>query len=198
MIALNPFPKSPQQRLRFKVVPTLSGLSSSIGRRVTVIKGVLNALKIAKPQTRSRSQTPISSLPRTSSCDSRPAGLREYLLAALHISQPEKGSETTSAQKALDQAQSGLFKLPYEIRELIRREVLGDETLHITHLENRIAYARCSYPTEQKWSTSTHDCWGKECYYTASKRSPSVYAGPIYGYEEPRSLLALPRTCKAM
>lgn len=50
------------------------------------------------------------------------------------------GSQTTCSQ-----SQSILFRLPFEIRQMIWKEVLGGNLIHIMILSDGLAHVRCMY-----------------------------------------------------
>lgn len=122
----------------------------------------------------------------------------QQFLAALSISKSKTEPQRTTLQTTLDQHQSPLCKLPFELRQMIWKEVLGNGIMHITHLENRLSHARCTDESGNKWGMSTHDCWGKACCVSTYRKYPSLYAGPIYGVEKPQNLLGLMMSCRAL
>jgi hypothetical protein len=120
------------------------------------------------------------------------------LFSRLPILQANTKLKQPTFQTTSDQRQSSLCKLPFELREMIWKEVLGSGIMHITHLENRLGHARCTDVTGKKWGMSMHDCWGRGCCVSANRGNPSLYVGPVYDVEEPRNLLGLLMSCRTL
>jgi hypothetical protein len=195
-------PLTPQQWLRLKLVRTINILSAIAKHRFARIGLMTRNSKGVKTKTRVRRRALTFPLPPITPSEIRSSNYWRSVLSALlsvvRIAQPSPKSMKQTPQKALDQSQS-LFKLPIEIRQMIWREVLQLGTIHITHLEgHRLGHTRCTDPPDEKWGRSLHDCWGRGCRYSADEMIPSVYHGPIYGFEEPVNLLGLVRSCRAM
>ena len=198
MIVLDLSPQPPLEWLRFKIIHTLNVLSSLVDRRLARIKWRTRRFKASKVHSRIRRRALTLPLPPNSSCEVRTPNLWPRFLPAFQIAGARTKSEKKIIQKTMDQYHSPIFKLPFEIREMIWKYVLGIGTIHITHLQNRLGHASCTYPTDKEWDWSTHDCWGRGCCLSATRKAPSVYVGPIYGFEEPKDLLGLSKTCRAM
>jgi hypothetical protein len=115
---------------------------------------------------------------------------------------PVLGAKTKPRQNTIqitfDQLQSPLFRLPFELRDMIWKEVLGGGIMHITHVKNGLGHTRCTDEKGEKWFTSRHDCWGIGCCLSARRGYPSLYVGPIYGVEKPQSRLGLVMSCRAL
>ena len=121
----------------------------------------------------------------------------EGLFAALSVFRRAVERERT-VQTTIDQQESPLCQLPFEIRQMIWKEALGSGIMHITHLESRLGHARCTVESENKWAMSIHDCWGRACCLSATRQDPSLYVGPIHGVEEPQNLLGLMMSCRTL
>jgi hypothetical protein len=151
---------------------------------------------ISRPKARRRGLTlPLLPDECAKNLDPKPSRWRG-LLSTLGASRRNTGKQVV--QTTFDQHHSSLSKLPLELRQMIWKEVLGSGIMHITHLENRLGHARCTDETGNNWVMSRHDCWGRGCCLSASRRDPSLYVGPIYGVEEPQSLLGLVMSCRAL
>jgi hypothetical protein len=59
----------------------------------------------------------------------------------------------------LDQHQSALLTLPYDIRALIWTSVVGGGLVHITELRNTLGQVACMDRCNRKWGMWQHDCW---------------------------------------
>ncbi|KAF2835651.1 hypothetical protein M501DRAFT_997793 [Patellaria atrata CBS 101060] len=106
-------------------------------------------------------------------------------------------------QTTLDQLQSPLFNtLPAEIRVLIYQYAIGNQTLHITHLNKRLGHIVCMNTSSQKqFGVRRHFCWG---YETESKEfingDPELFSNTMgEGFTTPSStgsLLSLLKSCR--
>ncbi|KAF2015309.1 hypothetical protein BU24DRAFT_421613 [Aaosphaeria arxii CBS 175.79] len=64
------------------------------------------------------------------------------------MSDKHEASSESLAGKTLDQTQSRLMRLPFELREMIFRAVVGDKTMHIVLKENKLGHYECLTPHE--------------------------------------------------
>ncbi|KAF2203696.1 hypothetical protein GQ43DRAFT_438617 [Delitschia confertaspora ATCC 74209] len=100
-------------------------------------------------------------------------------------------------RKTLDQSQSRLMRLPLELREMIYRNVLGDNTLHMILKEQKLGHLRCKAsnalecPLRYNGRTlGRESCWGPV-------DSANIWA-PKSGINEPTDGNIIPflRTCR--
>jgi hypothetical protein len=117
-----------------------------------------------------------------------------YLSSYVKHKKATKVRDPKSFQGIADQSQSPLVQLPAELREMIWKEVFGQGTMHITHLESHLGHARCTDEATLIWCR--HDCWGKGCCASYRRVEPSLYTGPISGVEKPQNLLDLVMSCR--
>jgi hypothetical protein len=61
---------------------------------------------------------------------------------AFHI-MGQNGGPQSVPQKTLDQSQSILFTLPFEIRQIIWKMVVGGGVLHVMRLNDGLGHVRC-------------------------------------------------------
>jgi hypothetical protein len=79
----------------------------------------------------------------------RPLPVRP-LERSLTIPVPKSVEKTASGPergKTLDQSQSRLMQLPYELRQMIFRFTVGDSTLHMILKKNKLGHLRCRAPS---------------------------------------------------
>lgn len=64
-------------------------------------------------------------------------------------------------QYALEQSQSLLFQLPYEMRQMIWKDAICGKVVHIAHQSNRLVNIVCSLEDtfELVRNTGQHKCW---------------------------------------
>ncbi|KAF2688442.1 hypothetical protein K458DRAFT_484502 [Lentithecium fluviatile CBS 122367] len=69
--------------------------------------------------------------------------------------------------KTLDQSQSRLMQLPYELRQIIFRAAVGDSTMHMILKKNKLGHLRCKAPSAVECplgyngtTLSRECCWG--------------------------------------
>jgi hypothetical protein len=69
--------------------------------------------------------------------------------------------------KTLDQSQSRLMQLPYELRQMIFRATIGDSTMHMILKKNKLGNLRCKAPSGVECplgyngsTLSRECCWG--------------------------------------
>ena len=83
----------------------------------------------------------------------------------------ESVEETSLAEtergKTLDQSQSRLLQLPYELRQMIFRATIGDSTMHMILKKNKLGHLRCKAPSAVECplgyngsTLSRECCWG--------------------------------------
>ena len=99
----------------------------------------------------------------------------------------------------LDQSQSPLMRLPLELREMIYKAVLGNNTMHMILKENKLGHLRCKAPSALECplgyngrTLSRECCWG-------NVDSSNIWA-PKSGANEPTDGNIVPflRTCRQM
>lgn len=96
-----------------------------------------------------------------------------------------------TTQKTLDQHQSPLFSLPYELRRKIWDEIMGYKVIHIGCKEKRLQHTLCSVCSAADYCTGpSATCW--PCYPKMKKPYPADSAPQRYG------ILSLPKTCRQM
>ena len=105
--------------------------------------------------------------------------------------------QTGQPQEPLDQHQSILFKLPFEIRAMIWMDVVGGGLVHITELKNQLGHVACMDRTMQKWGMWKHDCWYCSLVVLGVHVPPESYGRPEDMYIRPGSL-GLLRTCQRL
>ena len=104
----------------------------------------------------------------------------------------EQGHENCSvAQTTNSQQDSLFFRLPYELRERIYRDVLGGHFFHIICTRRRLAHILCTEDSCKGQYTRWHACWG----YTA--QGGLLWLRALSGrHHEHQSLMGLLRTCR--
>ncbi|PSS18375.1 hypothetical protein M430DRAFT_58556 [Amorphotheca resinae ATCC 22711] len=96
-------------------------------------------------------------------------------------------------QQTCDQSQSGLARLPGEIRQLIWTEVLGRHLLHIVYAPQRLLAIDCAEEVDDELETRHHLCWG----VTTAKAPSGSYLYPHSDHPaKPANLLPLLQTCR--
>ena len=96
--------------------------------------------------------------PDSTSCKSR--SLRRKLISKFTRKQRQVKLETPAVeQQTSDQSQSILFTLPFELRELIWKSVLGLRMIHLQHLDGRLGHVKCTVDTGETWAVGNHECW---------------------------------------
>lgn len=121
----------------------------------------------------------------------------------VQISEKRDGSVVSwehKRKKTLGQSQSGLMKLPLELRQMIYKTVLGDSTMHIIFKEHKLGHLRCKAPSAAECPLRYRDrmllsrecCWG-------TVDAANIWA-PMSGGKEPTDgdILPLLRTCRQM
>jgi len=104
--------------------------------------------------------------------------------------------EIDVALETLDQTQSPLFRLPFEIRQMIWKEVLVVWMIHIIpRKDGHLVHARCKDNNSDVWKMESH-----KCVLDASIRLGMTIGGDT-SQDEPASypsLLSLLKTCRVM
>jgi hypothetical protein len=115
--------------------------------------------------------------------EGRALTIREGVDELEETSQPETNAEPVEGEKAvdtttvehstfargktLDQSQSRLMQLPYELRQMIWRATIGDSTFHMILKRNKLGHIRCKAPSAvdcplgyNGTTLSRECCWG--------------------------------------
>jgi hypothetical protein len=102
--------------------------------------------------------------------------------------------------KTLDQTQSRLMQLPYELRQMIFRATIGDSTMHMILKKNKLGHLRCKAPSAVECplgyngsTLSRECCWG-------TVDSANIWL-PLAGESDEGTdgdLLPLLRSCRQM
>ena len=96
--------------------------------------------------------------PDFTSCKSR--SLRQKLISKFTHKERQIKLETPAlGQQTSDQSQSILFTLPFELRELMWKFVLGLRMIHLQHLDGRLGFVKCTDDTGEPWTVGNHGCW---------------------------------------
>jgi hypothetical protein len=111
---------------------------------------------------------------------------------------PAPSNGSALPPKIADQSQSILFRLPFEIRELVWKAVLGDRLIHIQQLDGRLGHVRCADKECGKWEMGNHKCWGYGHINIGAVQCPSSYAPLISRVHICGIHLGLLMTCRQM
>lgn len=105
-------------------------------------------------------------------------------------------SQQPAPQKPCDQRQSILYTLPFEIRQMIWKEVLGDDVVHIMPLKDGIGHVRCINRSGEECDFSGHRCWVQHYIRLGLTIPPLNYPGPEDLSATYPSLLVVLKTCR--
>lgn len=117
-------------------------------------------------------------------------------IKSLHIL--GKKSQQTTGQKSCCQSQSILYTLPFEIRQMIWKEVLGGAIIHIIPLKDGLGHVRCIDNCGEKWNFLGHRCWVQHFIRLGLTIPPINYPQPEDIPGTYPSLLPILKTCRQM
>jgi hypothetical protein len=109
-----------------------------------------------------------------------------------------KTNQQTTSQKTCDQSHSILFTLPFEIRQMIWKEVLGGDVIHIIPLRDGLGHVRCIDSCGEKWNFLGHRCWVQHFIRLGLTIPPVNYPQPQDIPGTYPSLLPILKTCRQM
>jgi hypothetical protein len=139
---------------------------------------------------------------------SRPRSLTPPLREASTLRRLGTSLINRHRQISYDQQQCGLFKLPYEVREMIWKLVIGDNKIGLVHLSKRLGHFRCTWDDVEIHSCCIGTEWQAKSRYFESDTGAFEFAPRPFkrfgslantDYDNTASgLLYLAKTCRRM
>ena len=113
------FTQSPQEWFRFKIIHIFNVLSSLVDRKLTRTRWKIQRVKASKAHSKIRRRALTLPLSPDSSCEIHTPNTWLRFLSALQIGRAQTKSKKKIIQETMDQYHSPIFKLLFEIREMI-------------------------------------------------------------------------------